>query len=123
MEAKTMEAKTIDFTAVNNHLIDEFKSKFIDLANDQITAKGIKIPDLYRCLSALGFEYPILKVLNKTCNLDAIPLEYYFYILIICGVDIALILTGKNHTQRNIKNRKKLAIQRLYQPKYNTLLV
>lgn len=118
-----MEAKIIDFTALNNHLIDEFKSKFIDVASEQIEAQGIKIPDLYRCLSSLGFEYPILKVLNKTCNLDAIPLDYYFAILIICGVDIALMLTGKNHAQRNIKNRKKLAIQRLYQPKYNTLLV
>lgn len=111
-----MEAKIINFQSVNNHLFYEFKEACIDLINEEIRRKKISVSALGDSLIKFGFHYPIIKVLKKTCL--TYPFEYLSVLMVLVGIDIALIKTDKQHTNRNIRNRKKMEKEKLFAPKY-----
>ncbi len=116
---KTLQSQLITFQTINLHLIDEIKDKIVDIILHEINKKGININDLARQLKQFGFNYPILKVLHKTINTYTVSFDYYVYMCILCGVDLALIMTDTHHTKRNIKNRKNLANKRIHKVTYN----
>ena len=116
---KTLQSQLITFQTINLHLIDEIKDKIVDIILHEINKKEININDLARQLNQFGFNYPILKVLHKTINTYTVSFDYYVYMCILCGVDLALIMTDTHHTKRNIKNRKNLANKRIHKVTYN----
>ena len=117
---ETLQAYNINFSTINNHLMGEIKEKMVDIVKVEIRKKNIKTGDLQRQLGKLGVEYPIIKVLNKTINTYTVPFDYYMFLCILCGVDLAMIVTGSNHTHHNIKDRKKLANKEVRRVVYNT---
>lgn len=100
--------RQIDFKTLNDHLTCEFKDVFTDIVNQERKLKKIRLDNLCRCMKSLGYEYPILRILNKSIDNSVVPIDYYIAMLLIVGIEIRLIPNASEYSKRNIKNRDRL---------------
>lgn len=100
---------TIGFDTVNNHCINDFKTRLGKIVYDEIKEKKIKTGNLQRQLDKLGYNYPIYKVLlNDDCTL-VVPFEVYGILMVLVGIDIYLVPNETvNNSNRYIKNRERV---------------
>ena len=99
---------TIDFSTINNHTISDFKSRFGLILQKEIAKKGISTADLQRQIKALGYNYPIYRVL-KNDSITPIPFELYGILIVLVGIDVYLIPNETvNNSKKNIKNRERV---------------
>lgn len=99
---------TIDFKTINDHTIDEFRSRFGEIIYKEIKKKKISTCDLQRQLNSLGYGHPIYRVL-KNDNIVPFPFEIYLLLLVLVGVDLYMIPNETvNNSRKNIKNRIRL---------------
>ena len=99
---------TIDFKTINDHTIDEFRSRFGEIIYKEIKKKKIRTSDLQRQLTSLGYDHPIYRVL-KNDGIVSFPFEIYLLLLVLVGVDLYMIPNETvNNSRKNIKNRIRL---------------
>lgn len=99
---------TIDFKTINDHTIDEFRSRFGEIIYKEIKKKKISTSDLQRQLNSLGYGHPIYRIL-KNDNIVPFPFEIYLLLLVLVGVDLYMIPNETvNNSRKNIKNRIRL---------------
>lgn len=100
---------TVEFDTVNNHCIDDFKTRLGKIVTEEIKAKKIRTSDLQRQLKSFGYNYPIYRVLaNDSIDL-CLPFEVYGLLMVLVGIDIYIIPNETiNNSKRNVKNRSRV---------------
>lgn len=99
---------SIEFKTINDHRVDEFRTRLGSIVEREIKKKKINTCDLQRQMKALGYNYPIYKVL-KNDSVETFPFEIYGILMVLVGIDIYLIPNETvNNSRRNIKNRDRL---------------
>lgn len=100
---------TVEFETVNNHCINDFKTRLGKIVTEEIKAKKISTTDLQRQLKSFGYNYPIYRVLaNDSIDL-CVPFEVYGLLMVLVGIDIYLIPNETiNNSKRNVKNRSRV---------------
>lgn len=98
----------IKFENVNNHRLHEFKTCLGNMIMKEIRSKKISTNDLQRQMKALGYHYPIIRVIKNSMP-NNYPFELYGILLVLVGVDIYLIPNEEqDFSKKYIKNRKRL---------------
>lgn len=99
---------TIGFDTVNNHCIEDFKTRLGKIVGEEIKEKNISTGNLQRQLKSLGYNYPIYRVL-KNDGKCVVPFEVYGLLMVLVGIDIYLIPNETvDNSKRYIKNRERV---------------
>ena len=107
--ARKLNGFTVEFDTVNNHCIDDFKTRIGNIVTEEIKSKKIKIGDLQRQLKSFGYNYPIYRVLKNDSIDLCVPFEVYGLLIVLVGINIYLIPNETiNNSKRNIKNRSRV---------------
>lgn len=100
---------TISFSTINNHRLDEFKTRLGGIIQKEIKKKRISTSDIQRQIKAFGYDYPIYRVLANDDLRLSVPFELYGILAVLVGIDIYLIPNEEiNNSRRNIKNRDRV---------------
>lgn len=107
--ARKTKGFTVEFDTVNNHCIDDFKTRIGKIVTEEIKSKKIKIGNLQRQLKSFGYNYPIYRVLKNDSIDLCVPFEVYGILMVLVGINIYLVPNETiNNSNRNIKNRSRV---------------
>ena len=100
---------SIDFKCINDHRINDIKTRFGDLILKEIRKKKIDWGNLQRQLKSFGYEYPIFRVIKNDDQLRSYPIEVYAVLMVLVGINIYISPNDElNNSKRYIKNRNRI---------------